>query len=74
MLQRNFVYTGVSRGKRRVLLVGHRKALAIARQGDAEAARCAKLRKWLVGYDRISSALDDAATNLGLSAMPGPMT
>jgi hypothetical protein len=30
MLQRNLVYTGVTRGKRRVLLVGQRKALAIA--------------------------------------------
>jgi exodeoxyribonuclease V alpha subunit len=30
MLQRNLVYTGVTRGKRLVVLVGERKALAIA--------------------------------------------
>ena len=39
MLQRNLVYTGVTRGKRLVVLVGQRKALAIAVKGarDAEA-------------------------------------
>jgi superfamily I DNA and RNA helicase len=30
MLQRNLVYTGITRGKRLVVLVGQRKALAIA--------------------------------------------
>jgi hypothetical protein len=30
MLQRNLVYTGVTRGKRLVVLVGQRKALVIA--------------------------------------------
>jgi exodeoxyribonuclease V alpha subunit len=30
LLQRNLVYTGVSRGKRLVVLVGQRKALALA--------------------------------------------
>jgi exodeoxyribonuclease V alpha subunit len=30
MLERNLVYTGVTRGKRLVVLVGQRKALAIA--------------------------------------------
>ena len=34
MLQRNLVYTGVTRGKRLVVLVGQRKALAIAVKGD----------------------------------------
>ena len=33
MLQRNLVYTGVTRGKRLVVLVGQRKALAIAVKG-----------------------------------------
>jgi exodeoxyribonuclease V alpha subunit len=33
MLQRNLIYTGVTRGKRLVVLVGHRKALAIAVKG-----------------------------------------
>jgi exodeoxyribonuclease V alpha subunit len=30
MLQRNLLYTGVTRGKRLVVLVGHKKAIAIA--------------------------------------------
>ena len=34
MLQRNLVYTGVTRGKRLVVLVGQRKALAIAVKGS----------------------------------------
>jgi exodeoxyribonuclease V alpha subunit len=39
MLQRNLVYTGVTRGKRLVVLVGQRKALAIAiKGGRAKAA------------------------------------
>ena len=33
MLQRNLIYTGVTRGKRLVVLVGRRKALAIAVKG-----------------------------------------
>ena len=35
MLQRNLVYTGVTRGKRLVVLVGQRKALAIAVKGKS---------------------------------------
>ena len=35
MLQRNLVYTGVTRGKRLVVLVGQRKALANRRQESA---------------------------------------
>jgi exodeoxyribonuclease V alpha subunit len=43
MLQRNLLYTAVTRGKRLVVLVGSRKALAIAvRNGDL-AARCSRL-------------------------------
>jgi exodeoxyribonuclease V alpha subunit len=30
MLQRNLLYTGITRGKRRVVLVGQKKAIAIA--------------------------------------------
>jgi exodeoxyribonuclease V alpha subunit len=42
------VYTGVTRGKRLVVLVGHRKALAIALKGDGTRRRWSKLREWLV--------------------------
>ena len=47
MLQRNLVYTGVTRGKRLVVLVGHRKALAIAIKGARTRRRWSKLREWL---------------------------
>jgi exodeoxyribonuclease V alpha subunit len=47
MLQRNLVYTGVTRGKRLVVLVGQRKALAIVVKGDRQRKRWSKLREWL---------------------------
>ena len=48
MLQRNLVYTGVTRGKRLVVLVGQRKALAIAVKGArGPRKRWSKLRHWL---------------------------
>jgi len=49
MLQRNLVYTGLTRGKRLVVLVGQRKALAIAVKGARARRRWSKLREWLVG-------------------------
>ena len=49
MLQRNLVYTGVTRGKRLVVLVGQRKALAIAVKGARKRRRWSKLREWLSG-------------------------
>jgi exodeoxyribonuclease V alpha subunit len=49
MLQRNLLYTAVTRGKRLVILVGTRKALGIAvRNGDI-AARCSGLAGRLRG-------------------------
>ena len=47
MLQRNLVYTGVTRGKRLVVLVGQRKALAIAVRGQQIRRRWSKLKEWL---------------------------
>jgi exodeoxyribonuclease V alpha subunit len=47
MLQRNLVYTGVTRGKRLVVLIGQRKALAIAVKGARARRRRSKLREWL---------------------------
>jgi exodeoxyribonuclease V alpha subunit len=46
MLQRNLVYTGVTRGKRLVVLIGQRKALAIAVKGAQARKRWSKLREW----------------------------
>lgn len=47
MLQRNLIYTGVTRGKRLVVLVGQRRALAMAVRGVHSRRRWTKLREWL---------------------------
>ena len=47
MLQRNLVYTGVTRGKRLVVVLGQRKALAIAVKGARTRRRWSKLGEWL---------------------------
>jgi exodeoxyribonuclease V alpha subunit len=47
MLQRNLIYTGVTRGRRLVVLVGQRKALAIAVAGRQARRRWSKLGEWL---------------------------
>ena len=52
MLQRNLVYTGVTRGKRLVVLVGQRRALAIAVKGARARRRWSKIREWLVAFDK----------------------
>jgi exodeoxyribonuclease V alpha subunit len=49
MLQRNLVYTGVTRGKRLVVLIGQRKALAMALKGARARRRWSKLRGGLGG-------------------------
>jgi exodeoxyribonuclease V alpha subunit len=46
-LQCNLVYTAVTRGKRLVVLVGQRKALAIAVRGQQTRRRWSKLKQWL---------------------------
>ncbi len=52
MLQRNLVYTGVTRGRKLVVLVGQRKALAIAVAGKQVRRRWSKLREWLATANR----------------------
>src|SRR4051812_14224242 len=47
MLARNLLYTGVTRGKRLVVLVGQRKAVGIAVRGANAKRRWTKLREWL---------------------------
>jgi ATP-dependent exoDNAse (exonuclease V) alpha subunit len=47
MLARNLLYTGVTRGKRLVVLIGQRKALAIAVRNQDARRRWSKLRVWL---------------------------
>jgi exodeoxyribonuclease V alpha subunit len=47
MLQRNLIYTGVTRGKKLVVLVGQAKAVAIALKNISGRRRWTKLREWL---------------------------
>jgi exodeoxyribonuclease V alpha subunit len=47
MLKRNLLYTGITRGKRLVVLVGQRKAIGIAVRGRQTRRRWSKLGEWL---------------------------
>src|ERR1035437_5595766 len=47
MLQRNLLYTGVTRGKKLVVLVGQKKAIAIAVRNISGRRRWSKLGEWL---------------------------
>jgi exodeoxyribonuclease V alpha subunit len=47
MLQRNLLYTGVTRGKKLVVLVGQKKAIAIAVRNVSGRRRWSKLAEWL---------------------------
>jgi hypothetical protein len=47
MLQRNLLYTRVTRGKRLVVLVGQKKAIAIAAHNASSRRRWSKLGDWL---------------------------
>jgi hypothetical protein len=47
MLKRNLVYTGITRGKRLVVLVGQKRALAIAVKGQQVERRWSKLQERL---------------------------
>jgi exodeoxyribonuclease V alpha subunit len=47
MLQRNLRYTGVTRGKRFLVLVGQKKAVAIAVRSVSGRRRWSKLKEWL---------------------------
>lgn len=49
MLARNLLYTGVTRGRKLVVLVGQKKALAIAVRNQGGKRRWSKLREWLAG-------------------------
>jgi exodeoxyribonuclease V alpha subunit len=62
MLQRNLLYTGVTRGKRLVVLVGQPKAIALAVRGIAGRRRWSKLREWLaVTATSVGSPVSSAA-------------
>ena len=56
MLQRNLVYTGVTRGKRLVVIVGQKRALAMAVRGDQQRRRWSKLRHRLAASHESETA------------------
>jgi exodeoxyribonuclease V alpha subunit len=47
MLKRNLIYTGITRGKQLVVLVGQKKALAMAVKSKQVERRWSKLRELL---------------------------
>jgi exodeoxyribonuclease V alpha subunit len=49
MLQRNLLYTGITRGARLVVLIGQKSAVGIAVRGVRERRRWSKLRELLMG-------------------------
>jgi exodeoxyribonuclease V alpha subunit len=55
MLQRNLLYTGITRGKRLVVLVGQKKAVAIAVRNASGRRRWSKLDEWLRPEPGVSS-------------------
>ncbi len=60
MLRRNLLYTGVTRGKRLVVLVGQKKAVAIAVRNVSGRRRWSKLDEWLRGPEGEFVADSDA--------------
>ena len=47
MLRRNLLYTGITRGRNMVVLVGQKQAIGMAVKGRVEARRWSKLEEWL---------------------------
>ena len=52
MLQRNLLYTAVTRGKQLVVIIGQRKALGIAVKRANVKQRWSKLNEWLIHTDQ----------------------
>jgi hypothetical protein len=67
MLQRNLLYTGVTRGKKLVVLVGQKKAVAIAVRNVSGRKRWSKLSEWL-------RPKPPASRQFGMGVEPGSQT
>jgi exodeoxyribonuclease V alpha subunit len=65
MLRRNLVYTGITRGKRLVVLVGQRKALTIAVRDSRAERRWSKLHEWLCGETALEAGTLASVPTLG---------
>ena len=48
MLQKNLLYTAITRGKKQVVLIGQKRAIAIAVKNNKESHRYSKLMEWLM--------------------------
>jgi exodeoxyribonuclease V alpha subunit len=73
MLRRNLLYTGVTRGKRLVVLVAQPKAVAIAVRGQQERRRWSKLKEWLASHEGHTVPPRECRTMTGEEAdKPGP--
>jgi UvrD-like helicase C-terminal domain len=62
MLQRNLLYTGVTRGKRLVVLAGQKKAVAIAVRNASGRRRWSKLAEWLRPCSPVSRRIGAAGS------------
>jgi exodeoxyribonuclease V alpha subunit len=58
MLQRNLLYTGITRGKKLVVLVGQKKAVAIAVRNVSGRRRWSKLSEWLASSGPLASIIE----------------
>src|SRR5580693_4214955 len=61
MPQRNLLYTGVTRGKKRVVLVGQKKAVAIAVRNVSGRRRWSKFSEWLASKKYVDVPLAGAS-------------
>ena len=67
MLHRNPLYTGVTRGKRLVVLVGQKKAVAIAVRNVSGRRRWSKLDEWLGGAQDDGTSLKTTSERRAMS-------
>ena len=50
MLRRNLIYTAITRGKKLAVIIGQKKALAMAVKDQKSSNRYSKLKDWLIGF------------------------
>jgi exodeoxyribonuclease V alpha subunit len=60
MLERNLLYTGITRGKRLVVLVGQKRAIGMAVRGVKDRTRWSKLQERLLRWVNAVTAVADA--------------
>lgn len=65
MLRRNLLYTGMTRGRKLVILVGQPKAIAIAVRETGGRRRWSKLREWLRPEEETARSSGDMGRSTG---------